>query len=100
MNSFLDLSNIRLNMSVYGKRASHKWEETISRRHSVEGKHPDFFETLSNESAKKVIGETPPDLMACCDYHIHRRSSECDTIVCKEIRNGQRNGWALQEYRQ
>ena len=44
------------------------------------GSCPQFFRALSNEFAKKAMGETP-DLMARCAYHIHREGASCDESV-------------------
>lgn len=65
-----------VNWLVYGECGSNG--KTKDWLHSVEGKHPDFFKALSNEFAKKVMGEAPPDMMARCAYHVHPAWSQCD----------------------
>jgi hypothetical protein len=68
-----------VDLLVYGECASNG--KTKGWLHSVEDKHPEFFKALSNEFAKKVMGETPPDLMGRCAYHTHVEGSHCDEAV-------------------
>lgn len=49
-----------------------------------------LFEVVSNEFAKKAMGEEAPDIMARCAYHIHVPGSSC------EPRGSARSGMSIQ----
>jgi hypothetical protein len=61
---------------VHGKCASDgrtkKWLEENG------GEHQSFLDAISNEFAKKAMGEAAPDLMARGAYHITSVESDCD----------------------
>lgn len=44
-----------------------------------DGEHPSLLNAISNEFAKKAMGEAPPDIMERCAYHTHVPGTYCDT---------------------